>query len=217
MNESLPPLFIACCKGNSRYLKSELESTKPASKIFDELDFCDLSGQTCLHVASHRGHDEIVEILTSHPKINLNLNARNIYGSTPLHLACFFGHSKIVEMLLNALSNPVCFHPTDIFYDTPLHLACIENHIEIIKLFLKFDPSIAIDRKGRAGKTPIHLACQNGNVKMLRLLMSTKNSQCDYHCQDNFGLTPLETMAFKSIENESMSLLLDSRPSCMNK
>lgn len=57
-------------------------------------------GGAPLHVASFRGHQEIVKLLLGHPDILVNL--RNAEEKTPLDLALEQGHTGVAILLLRA-------------------------------------------------------------------------------------------------------------------
>lgn len=60
----------------------------------------DEDGLGLLHWAADRGHTDILDILITVPKVNLNL--QDSCGQTPLHYAASCGHFKCVELLVKA-------------------------------------------------------------------------------------------------------------------
>ena len=100
-------------------------SNKPVAQIQKELDFVDacfngryedwkemlckdgmsanikdLNGNTALMEASLQGHIKIWQLLLSHDKEDIEINAVNKNNKTALHKAAFNGNSKIIELLL---------------------------------------------------------------------------------------------------------------------
>ena len=60
------------------------------------------AGDTGLHVASEKGHLNVVKFLLGFGRKNLNLNIENDRGGTPLSLAACGGHRPIARALLKA-------------------------------------------------------------------------------------------------------------------
>src|SRR5258708_30589027 len=62
----------------------------------------DIDGETPLHVASHQGDVELVQVLVEH---EMGIEAQDDYGSTPIHLASFFGVLELAHDLLEHGAN----------------------------------------------------------------------------------------------------------------
>ncbi len=90
--EPLSSLFNAAENGQRDMVESML-SKKGAKVDAKEPTF----GMTALHIASARGHKEVVELLIS---MGSNLEAREETGRTPMHSASFRGQLPVVEVLL---------------------------------------------------------------------------------------------------------------------
>ena len=56
-------------------------------------------GTTALHLAAHRGHCNVIQILFQNCR--LDINTTNALGETALHYAASFGHLKIAKMLID--------------------------------------------------------------------------------------------------------------------
>ncbi len=86
------------------------------------------SGYSALLIAAHYGHEEIVRILLSHPKIDPNF--QNAKGATALHFAAQAGHLGIVQALLaHPDIDPTLRSQEDI---SALNLASNKGHFEIV-------------------------------------------------------------------------------------
>lgn len=107
-------------------------------------------GWTPLHLVCARKHRDAVELLLSHPKINVNQGGGYHYNNTPLHIACFSGSKAIVDLLLE--------HPNIIVNQlnksaqTPLYFACSNKHTEIINQLL-MHPGITVNQADSDNET----------------------------------------------------------------
>lgn len=99
-----------------------------------------------LYLACENGHERIVKLLMSLPKINLN---SFFEWKTPLYISCLKGHTNIVKLLIS--SPNIDINLTFNFYDlhkdkgTPLYAACLNNHIDIVNILLSI-PSIDVNK-----------------------------------------------------------------------
>lgn len=92
LNEIKRRVFQAASNGNAKYVKILLsKGVKPDVKKGD-------TGATLLHVASLRGHIDVVELLVLE---GANINSTNNKGQTPLSFAISRNHHQIVEFLVN--------------------------------------------------------------------------------------------------------------------
>ena len=55
---------------------------------------------TPLHIASSKGHIEIIKLLMTNP--NLEINPKNTVEETPLYKAAKFGYNEVIKLLLAA-------------------------------------------------------------------------------------------------------------------
>lgn len=73
------------------------ESDDPTDKI-DPITYKEPSGDTCLHIAAHRGDYRSVELLL---KSGLDVNRKGEMGCTALHYAKMKGNKDIIKLLLS--------------------------------------------------------------------------------------------------------------------
>ena len=126
----------------------------------------DTSGNTPLHIAASRDHQQTVrDLLASH---KYELNCRNSHRRTPLHLACFGGHIDTVRTLCEF---GAYVNPRDFQNSAPLHLAALNGHTDVVcALITEFDCSPQV--RGFEGRTLLHLACQGGRLELVEKLVS---------------------------------------------
>ena len=137
------------------------------SKEFDiNLEPKNEEGNTPLHMASKRGHLQVVKLFM---KKGQSMNLKNIDGCTPLYLACSHGQKEIVELLLiNSKDLNIDLNAKDNKGRTPLNATCQatcqadgKNRVEAVetlRLLLKFSPDLRIDINAPddKGTSPIH-------------------------------------------------------------
>jgi len=134
---------------------------------------------TALHLASARGHAEVVRTLLDNGADAAAVNKRK---STPLHLASSGGHTRVVRVLLE--------HGADAKADddqslSPPSLALRGGHTEVIKTFLEF----AVDEgAGLKNWPPLHRALFDGNIEVTRTLLK---HGADLTEKVDDGFTPL--------------------------
>jgi len=103
-----------------------------ASLLIDDYRFPSKFYRTPLHVAAARGYTEIVELLLSHPNIDVNKVAN---GITALDAAIYNGQIKVVEMLLN--DERVDVNQSNESGRSALVVACKFGIVEAVRLILQ--------------------------------------------------------------------------------
>lgn len=68
----------------------------------DPLTYRTPEGDTCLHIAAHRGDLEAIRILVAS---GMNLDIKGDMGSTPLHVACLAKNSEAANLLVSLGAN----------------------------------------------------------------------------------------------------------------
>jgi len=89
-------------------------------------------GYTPLHIASERGHAEVVRLLLRGLGVVVNIVSDG--GDTPLLLACSHGHTQVVSELLRCPA--VAAHAINFQGVSPLWAAACNGHLEVVKLLL---------------------------------------------------------------------------------
>ena len=150
------------------------------SKDDDELE----GGNSCLRVASRRGHEGAVrELLESGVDVD---EVETDDGSTALHIAALCGNEGVVEHLLKAGAD-VDKARTD-YGTTALYVAAGEGHEVVVEQLLKagadVDKALADD-----GTTPLWIAAQEGHDGVVEQLVKA-GADVDKATTDD-GATPL--------------------------
>jgi ankyrin repeat protein len=89
---------------------------------------------TALHIATTRGHLELIKQLIDHEDVNVNCT--DFYGRVPLHLSTEHGHLAVTDLLLrDKRTNTGCL---DRLKQSPLQLAAFEQHWGVVDLLLSY-------------------------------------------------------------------------------
>jgi len=118
-----------------------------------------------LHVASGRGHAEVVRLLLRH-NADLNVRCTSHHNWTPLHLASWNGHPKVVQLLLE---HGVDINAQSTSLSTPLKFASESGHLEVVRLLLRNGADLHI--RDKYGRTPCQRATWRGHIEVARLLL----------------------------------------------
>ena len=152
---------------------------------------CREIGQTALHAAASKGHQEVVAVLLEHPGFDHNVVTLDTDWSS-LHLAVSGGHYKVVALLLQQPGIEVNL-PHYIAGWTPLHIAAIFGACpDMVEILLK-QPGININARDREGWTALHRAARYDHEEILRLLLDQPG--IDEKATTNRGLSVLHAAA----------------------
>eukprot|EP00981_Chlorochromonas_danica_P008895 scaffold2338_cov184-Ochromonas_danica.AAC.6 len=168
----------------------------------------EMFGYTPLTVACLIGHVEVVRILLSDSRVDINKAALEL-GYTPLHYACSNGHVEVVKILM--ADSRVDVNKADNVRKggvIPLHTACNNDHVELVKVFL-FDARTNVNKPSKIGWTPLYYACDNGHVQVIVILLL--DPWVDVNKANNIGWTPLHIACCNNDIEVAMVLLRDLR------
>jgi ankyrin repeat protein len=165
---------------------------------------------TPLHLATSRGHDEVVKVLLEHAE--LKLNVKNEDENTPLHLASLGGHVKVMNTLLEIARNELHLNHKNKDGNTPSHLPVERGHDNVVtKLQLvTTENNIDLDSKAinnvqkgakldlnatnKEENTPLHLAAKEGHVKIVDFMLKFVG-ELTINANNIRGNTPLHLAA----------------------
>ncbi|KAK8126836.1 uncharacterized protein PG998_002595 [Apiospora kogelbergensis] len=190
----------------------------------------DSSGESSLHLASARGHLEVVKLLVEkHADVKAldnggwtplhkasrngrlevakllieegaNIDTVTKDGQTPLYNACVHGSLKVVKLLIEKGAN---LQVANKLGWTPLHTTFMYGHLEVVKLLIKKGADVLV--ADNTGEMPLHKASKNGNLGVTKLLIE---KGADVQATDNKGETPLHK-ASRNCHIEAAKLLIE--------
>ena len=139
---------------------------------------------TPLMMASKYGHTQMVELLLSHPQLDVNLalempcsigfDRHEIWdmarhGATALSIASERGKSEVVKLLLAA--NGTLVNKADAVGRTALSMACENGREEVVELLLSH-PETDVNKADDRGQTPLMKATMGrGHLSVVKLLL----------------------------------------------
>jgi ankyrin repeat protein len=155
-------VFLHACNENDLDLAKQCLIEQPAL-----VNIVDTNKMTPLHIASGKGHLEMVKLLIAN-KADVNKNAN---GITPIKLATNNGHLEIAKLLIEneASVNQV----TEKGLTGLLHLACLGGDLGVVKKLINAKPAL-LDRVAA-----LHLACRGGHLEVVKELINAKPDLLD--------------------------------------
>jgi ankyrin repeat protein len=122
--------------------------------------------QTSLHLASEKGHTDVVKILLEK---GANIQSKTNDEDTCLHLAIKHGHIDIVQILAQ---NKWLISEKDKRDFFPLGLATKSNHIEVVHCLLQLGVELEVPNSGLENAA-LHIAAENGLFEIAESLIAT--------------------------------------------
>ncbi|XP_025949176.1 ankyrin repeat domain-containing protein 6 isoform X2 [Dromaius novaehollandiae] len=120
-------------------------------------------GRTPLHLAAHKGHLHVVQILL---KAGCDLDIQDDGDQTALHRATVVGNTDVIAALIQ---EGCALDRQDKDGNTALHEASWHGFSQSAKLLVKAGANVL--SRNKAGNTPLHLACQNSHSQSTRVLL----------------------------------------------
>lgn len=159
------------------------------------------SGKTCLQVACHQGHKEMVLFLLN---AGASLSVADQDGDTALHYSAFGDQAEMMEILLkrgadiNAVNRGRC---------SALHVAVNKQHVQCVRKLLHYKCNVNI--QDSYGDTALHDAIGKDSVEITDLLCSYQG--IDFTLKNNRGFNVLHHAALKGNNIASEKLLARTR------
>ncbi|XP_054851674.1 ankyrin repeat domain-containing protein 6 isoform X2 [Eublepharis macularius] len=120
-------------------------------------------GRTALHLAAHKGHLDVVQILL---KAGCDVDLQDDGDQTALHRATVVGNTDVIAALIH---EGCALDRQDKDGNTALHEASWHGFSQSAKLLVKAGANVLA--RNKAGNTPLHLACQNSHSQSVRVLL----------------------------------------------
>lgn len=156
----LSPLILATKSNRYEIVKFFLDHGFDVNEI-------DALNKSALHHACSGSCDaKIVELLLSHPDINIELHDNK--KRTAFHRCCITGSVEIAKLFRPYFEKIINLQ--DNFGSTPLHLAIRFHNDDIISLLTSIE-DINVNLVDNKGRTPLHFACyENSQFAISKLL-----------------------------------------------
>mmetsp|Transcript_4358 Transcript_4358/g.4476 ORF Transcript_4358/g.4476 Transcript_4358/m.4476 type:complete len:230 (-) Transcript_4358:378-1067(-) len=175
-NSFLPVLNKTNHVERSHTINSLIQSsdTKTLNRIIglygydNDIEACGFGGATPLHQAAKVGDVNVLRLLLTYDKIDLDkLEDRRAGGYAALHYACKYRHPQIVEILLESGADPniktLCT-----FGETPLHICGKIGEIECGRMLIKGGANV--DARDNLGHNPSFWAYSKHHDDMIKQL-----------------------------------------------
>ncbi|KAM8825882.1 NF-kappa-B inhibitor delta [Synchiropus picturatus] len=117
-----------------------------------DINACDVSGQSALHLAAEYGFPQVLQAIVSN-RPGIALETRNFEGMTPLHTAVI-SHSATIKALIGSAVPDV------------KHQSKAEEKLLCVQLLLSAGASL-LSQEIKSNKTALHLAVKEGNMDLL--------------------------------------------------
>ena len=139
---------------------------------------------TPLHLASKKGHVEVVRFLLEH---GAYVTARNCLNQTPLNLASERGRVVVVDLFIENGADESVRE-----MDSPLLLAIRFRQVEVARSLIEHGADVTLEAD--FGWTPLHLASQLGSLDLVNMFIEYG---ADVTARTGDGYTPLDVASSK--------------------
>ncbi len=162
--------FFGGCKGKPIHRAAYEGDLEKVKKIIDrnpnQINVQDASGYTPLHLASGKGHIEIVEFLLNHgADIELEIFNRD----TPLLVAARYARHGQYETIKTLLEHGAKVNHKDKHDRAALHDAAMYSGKEVINLLISYGADI--NARDEHQSTPLHQAAMLNNIEAAKALV----------------------------------------------
>jgi len=154
------PIHKAAYKGDLKKVKKIIDRKPNQINVQDELDF------TPLHLASSKGHIEIVEFLLNH---GADMELEIFDGETPLMLAAQHARHRQYETIKTLLEHGAKVNHKDENGRTALHNAAMHRGKEVINLLISYGADV--NARNKYQSTPLHQAAMLNNIEAAKALV----------------------------------------------
>ncbi len=142
-------------------------------------------GITALHIATQKGHKEVVKVLL---ECGAKVGSKIKSDITPLHLAAQKGYQEIIETVLKFGAD---INSRDEYGRTALHIASKEGHEEVVTTLLEYGSDINIT--SRNNHTPLDSAM--AGIRSFYSQLNNYDSDDDGYYDPDRGVCSCEVTA----------------------
>ena len=158
--ENEKPIHKAAYKGDLKKVK-EIIDRDP-----NQINVQQARGFTPLHLASGKGHIEIVEFLLNH---GADIELEIFNGETPLMLAAQHARHRRYETIKTLLEHGAKVNHKDEDGRTALHYAAMYSGKEVMNLLISYGADV--NAKEEYQITPLHRAAMLNNIEAVKALV----------------------------------------------
>ena len=144
-------------------------------------------GKTCLQVAAHQGHLNLVNYLLT---TGANVNIVDKEGDSTLHYAAFGNQPEIMRVLLQSNAN---INVLNASHCTALHISAHKKPPHCVRVLLEFNADVNV--QDSYGDTALHDAIGKENADVVELLCNTPT--LDLTIQNKRGFNCLHHTSLK--------------------
>jgi len=143
----------------------------------------DWSGLT---IAAEENYPELLEILLSHPDIEIN-KTTEYYGSqwTALMVACGAGNSAIVSRLVEVPGLDINYQ--DEWGYTTAHMASVVGQADFVRILAETE-RVDWNKRDEEGRTPLYLALVYGHSDTVDIIVQQPNIDYNVKTEDGYTL-----------------------------
>ena len=155
------PIHRAAYEGDLEKVKKIIERHPNQINVRDKMDF------TPLHLASGKGHTEIVEFLLNH---GADTELEICTGHTPMMLAAWYAGDGKYETIKTLLEHGAKVnHKENGDGSTALHYAAIYSGEKVINLLISYGADV--NARGEYQITPLHKAAMHNKIEAAKVLV----------------------------------------------
>jgi len=148
-----------------------------------------------LTIAADKNYPELLEILLSHPDIEIN-NTTKYYQWTALMFACNAGNSATVSRLVEVPGLDINYQDEE-DGNTAAHMASYEGHTECVRILAETG-RVDWNKRSKWGRTPLYRALLEGHSDIVDIIVQQPNIDYNFKADDG------DTLAHAAVFGENV-------------